>query len=85
MLQMTVSLFIKPIFSFFAVSVLLLASAYLLSPFLVGNYAMAFRYDWMLKVGVSIGVGERIAITLLLLAVLSGLVRFRLYDILESE
>ncbi len=85
MLQMTLSLFIRPMFGFFAVAVLLLASAYLLSPLLIGNYAMAFRYDWMLKMGVSIGAGERIAIIILLLAVLSGLVRFRLYDILESE
>lgn len=85
MLQMTLSLFIRPMFGFFAVAVLLLASAYLLSPLLIGNYAMAFRYDWMLKAGVSMGVGMRMAAILLLLAVLSGLVRFRLYDILESE
>lgn len=85
MLQMTLSLFIRPMFGFFAVAVLLLASAYLLSPLLIGNYAMAFRYDWMLKAGVSMGAGMRMAAILLLLAVLSGLVRFRLYDILESE
>ncbi len=85
MLQMTLSLFIRPMFGFFAVAVLLLASAYLLSPLLIGNYAMAFRYDWMLKAGVSMGAGMRIAAILLFLAVLSGLVRFRLYDILENE
>lgn len=85
MLQMTLSLFIKPIFSFFAVAVLFLASAYLLSPFLIGNYAMAYRYDWMLKEGVSISVGGEVSVVLLLIAVLAGLVRFRLYDILESE
>ena len=85
MLQMTMSLFIRPMFGFFAVAVLLLASAYLLSPLLIGNYAMAFRYDWMLKAGVSMEAGMRIAAILLFLAVLSGLVRFRLYDILESE
>lgn len=85
MLQMTMSLFIRPMFGFFAVAVLLLASAYLLSPLLIGNYAMAFRHDWMLKAGVSMEAGMRIAAILLFLAVLSGLVRFRLYDILESE
>ena len=85
MLQMTMSLFIRPMFGFFAVAVLLLASAYLLSPLLIGNYAMAVRYDWMLKAGVSMEAGMRIAAILLFLAVLSGLVRFRLYDILESE
>ena len=85
MLQMTVSLFIRPMFGFFSVAVLLLASAYLLSPLLIGNYAMAFRYDWVLKAGVSMEAGMRIAVILLLLAALTGLVRFWLYDILESE
>ena len=70
MLQMTMSLFIRPMFGFFAVAVLLLASAYLLSPLLIGNYAMAFRYDWMLKAGVSMEAGMRIAAILLFLAVL---------------
>lgn len=85
MLQMAASMFIRPIFSFFAVAVLLLASAYLLSPLLVGNYAMAFRYDWMLKTGVSISMGTEISIISLLIAIISGLMRFWLYDILENE
>lgn len=84
-LQMTASLFIKPMFSFFAVAVLLLASAYLLSSFLIGNYAMAFRHDWMLKAGVSISAGTGISIILLFIAVFLGIVRFQLYDILENE
>lgn len=85
MLQMMISLFMKPMFSFVAVAVLLLTSAYLLSPFLIGNYAMAFRYDWMLKVGVSVSAGKWISTVILLIAVLIGLMRFRLYDILESN
>ncbi len=85
MLQLTLSLLIRPIFSFFAVAVLFLLSAYRLSPFLIGNYAMAFRYDWMLKKGVSLSAGYAIAAVLLFLSVLCGLVRFRFYDILEKE
>lgn len=85
MLEMTLSLFLKPMFSFFAVAVLFLSSAYLLTPLLIGNYAMAFRYNWMLKEGVSISVGFGVSIGLLLLSALVGLVRFRYYDILESE
>lgn len=85
MLQMTLSLFMKPTAGFFVIAVLLLASSYLLSPLLLGNYAMAFRYDWMLVQGVSMGVGGAMATVLLFLSVLLGLVRFRLYDILESE
>lgn len=85
MMQMTFSLFIKPMFSFFTAAVLLLASAYLLSPLLIGNYAMAFRYHWMLKEGVSISTGGAVCAVLLLLIVILGLVRFRFYDIYGSE
>ena len=85
MLQMTLSLFMKPVFSFFVVACLLLTSAYRLSPLLLGNYAMAYRYNWMLKKGVSISVGFTVSVALLLVSILLGLVKFRFYDILERE
>lgn len=85
MLQMTLSLFVKPVFSFLFVCVLLLASAYLLSPTMIGNYAMLYRHDWMLKSGVSVSVGYGICGILLSVSVVLGLVKFRFYDIIEKE
>ncbi len=43
LLEMVLSLFIKPIFSFLIVSVTLIASAYLYVPWMIGNYAMLLR------------------------------------------
>lgn len=85
MFQMTLSLFVKPIFGFFTVSLLFLASAYRLSSWLIGNYAMIYRYDWMLKTGVSMKVGAGMVASLLFVSVIAGLIRFRYYDILEKE
>lgn len=85
LLQMTFSLFIKPVFGFFTVAAVLLSSAYLLSPALIGNYAMAYRCSWMLKEGVSAASGLILSIILLFLAAFLGLIKFYIYDILESE
>ncbi len=84
MLQMTLSLFVRPMFGFFVAALLLLASAYLMSPVLAGNYAMAYRCDWMLKGGVTGRAGLTVAAALLVAALLLGLVRFHFYDILEE-
>lgn len=84
MLQMTLAIFIKPIFSFLVISILLLTSAYLMSPLLIGNYAMIFRYTWILENGVSVEIGYSISLIILFISIITGTVRFHFYDILES-
>lgn len=84
-LQMTLSLFVKPIFSFLAIAILMLSSAYLFSPWMPGNYAMPLRYEWILVNGISHEPGIIFSVTLLLLSLLSGLYRFRKYDILNNN
>lgn len=85
MLQMTLSLFIKPIYSFFFVLLVFIISAYLLSPVGIGNYAMFLRHDKVLLYnGVSVVYGYVISIILLLLSMLAGSIRFHYYDILEN-
>lgn len=85
LLQMTLSLFLKPLFSFLAMAVLLVSSAYLLSPFVVGNYAMLVRSDRVISNGVSPTVGLAVSIVLIAGSFLVGIVRFRYYDILNRE
>lgn len=85
LLQMTLSLFLKPIFSFLAVAVLMLSSAYFMSPFLVGNYAMPIRYSFMHTKGVRTDVGIIVAVMLILVSLVAGLVRFQHYDILNRD
>lgn len=84
MLQMTLSLFIKPMFSFLFIAIMLLSSAYLLSPLLIGNYAMIFRYTWILKNGVSVETGYKISLILLFISMGVGTIKFRFYDVLEN-
>lgn len=83
--QMTFTLFLKPVFSFGAASVIMLASSYLLSPFLIGNYAMPIRSDKMITNGVNANVGVLFSALIFLICIAAGIVRFRRYDILSRE
>lgn len=85
LLQMTLCLFVKPVFSFFIVAVLLVSSAYLLSPYAPGNYAMPLRYSWIFKGGVSFHVGMIMSAILIIILVAVGLIRFRTYEILNRD
>ena len=84
-LQMTLSLFIKPIFSFFAAAFLMISSAYFVSPYLIGNYAMSIRYNMVMKDGVSITGALVVSLALSTIAVGAGAVRFHQYDILNRD
>lgn len=85
LLQMTLSLFIKPMFSFFAVAFWMISSAYLTSSFLIGNYAMTMRYQMVMKGGVGMPAGIIGSIALIILSVGIGMLRFHTYDILNEE
>ncbi|HBM79808.1 MAG TPA: hypothetical protein DD426_03065 [Clostridiaceae bacterium] len=83
--QMTLCLFIKPLFSFLTVALLMLSSAYLLSPWMVGNYAMIIRSDLVLKKGVNFNIGFIIVLALFVLSFICGMIRFHYYDILNRD
>jgi hypothetical protein len=83
--QMVLSLFIKPIFSFFVTAFLIISSAYYTSPFLIGNYAMPLRNDVVITDGVNWTVGIIVSIVLALAAVIAGSICFRKYDIINRD
>lgn len=85
LLQMTLALFIKPIFSFLTIAFLMISSAYFMSPYLIGNYAMSVRYDMVIKDGVNIGTGIVITLVLIIVATGVGTIRFHQYDILNEN
>ncbi|WP_100066079.1 hypothetical protein [Miniphocaeibacter massiliensis] len=85
LLQMTMSLFIKPVFSFLAVAIIMLSSSYLLSPVMVGNYGMFLRYNWIYEGGVSFNTGVIVLVCLIFTTVVIGLIRFKKYDILDKD
>src|SRR5699024_3132015 len=85
LLQMTLVLFIKPLYSFGTIAVILLSSAYLLSPYLPGNYAMPIRSNDVVENGVSISGGLIMFLIIVLVAFIVGSLYFRRYDILDEE
>lgn len=85
LLQMLLSLFIRPLFSYLVLAAYLAASAYLFSPAFVGNYAMALRADEVMKRGVNPAAGMAVSAALALFAAVFGLVRFRRFDIINCE
>lgn len=85
MVQMVLCLFLKPVFSFLIINISMISSVYLLSPYMVGNYAMILRYDWIYKEGVSYRRGILFFLTLTILSAVIGMIRFRHYDILDRD
>lgn len=84
-IQMLLGLWIKSVYSFMSVCMLLLISAYFQSNVLIGNYAMIIRHSWINEHGIDCGVGILVMCILILLTVIVGLMRFNKYDIIQEE
>jgi hypothetical protein len=83
--QMTLTLFLNPTYSFFANCVLLISSAYIMTPFLPYNYAMPLRYSWIYMYGFSYHYGYIVAGIIAVLSIIIGFIRFARYDIIKKE
>lgn len=84
LMQMTLSLFIRPIYSYMITGALLLASTYYQSPFLIGNYAMPIRSSRIIENGVNPIYGVWLTIGISVVSFLIGLLYFKRYDILRK-
>lgn len=85
LLQMVLSLMVKPIYGFWASMACLLASAYYANPLMIANYAMAIRSDAVITNGINTELGIIIMIKLIISSVIIGGVIFNRYDILNKE
>lgn len=85
MLQMILTLWVKPIFAYVVSCVLLLFSAYFANPVLVGNYAMLFRTGIFTEKGFPLWWGFVAATLLIVLSLLVGCFRVERMDILNRE
>ncbi|SDZ68270.1 hypothetical protein SAMN05421736_13320 [Evansella caseinilytica] len=83
--QMTLVLFIKPLYSFGVTAVIILASVYQLHPFLPSNYAMPIRSEYVIENGMQASDGIAMAICLLVISIIVGCLYFRHYDILNVD
>lgn len=85
MMQMTLSLIVRPIYSFMVTGTILMASAYWQNPLLIGNYGMALRSSNMVADGVNPAVGFWYALGILLISFVIGLLCFSRYDIIKKR
>lgn len=85
MLQMTLCLFLKPIFSFLSCVCLLITSLFWCSPFSLGNGAMTLRSSVMTDNGIKPLVSAVICLAVLFVCVIVGTMKFQSYDILGVE
>jgi len=85
MLQMVLCLIVKPLFSYILSAVIFISSAYYLSPFLPGNYAMALRSSKAVTNGVEGTVGMVYMAFLIVASMLIGLCIVQKCDVLGRE
>lgn len=83
LLQMMLSLIIKPFYSYIVCAVILIGSAYYVNPLMIGNYAMVQRSDIFLKNGVNSVLGLILCMVISVASVIGGIMIFKRYDILN--
>ena len=84
-LQMSLSLVFKPAFAFIFSSVLLISSAYYLTPYFIGNFAMAVRSDKVVSNGLNLTDGIIAAIGMIIIGIIIGVLAIRRHNILSKE
>lgn len=85
LLQMVLSLWVKPIYSFLIICTLLLASAYFQSIVLIGNFAILLRHNWINNDGINWSIGIPLTIILIASLIIIGAIRFKKYNIINHE
>ncbi|MBQ9673115.1 MAG: hypothetical protein IJV39_00625 [Ruminococcus sp.] len=83
--QMCLSLFIKPIFSYIVSVAVCISSAYRINIFLIGNFSMALRSNTVISNGVNDLFGIFILLVLGSVSIIIGKIKFGKYNILNRE
>lgn len=83
--QMLLTLIIRPFASIIVVTAVFMVSAYYVSPFMIGNYAMTQRSICFVSNGVDPVVGVVIMALITVFSIVVSTVLFNRYEILEKE
>ena len=83
--QMALSLVFKPAFAFIFSSVMLISSAYYLTPYLIGNFSMAVRSSKVVSNGVNLTDGIIAAVLMIIIGIIIGILAIRRHNILSKE
>ena len=85
LVQMVLMLCVKPVYSYLSIIVLLVSSAYFMTPFLPGNYAMLWRNAVWCEGGISTALAIVVTITIAVVVVVVGYFIFQKKDILDKS
>lgn len=85
LVQMVLMFCVKPVYSYLTVVVLLVSSAYFMTPFLPGNYAMLWRNNVWCEDGISTYIAIIVDLVVVIAAVVSGYFIFQKKDILDKS
>lgn len=85
LLQLTLSVMIKPLFSYLLLAGLFVAGTYLQSPVLLGNFAMPARNSLLTTIGLPAALGILLCLWIAAGSVLLGQVLFEKMDLLEGR
>lgn len=85
LLQMTVSLLVKPTLSYIVSCIIFISSAYCFSPFFIGNYAMAVRSNLIIGNGMNCLAGIIFSIGISITGIVVGSYIFGRYPILNNK
>lgn len=85
LMQLMLSIVFKPIIAYIISAAICIMSSHSQSLLLLGNYAMAVRSNRVISDGMNSSIGIVSMITLSLVCVVIGALRFRRYDILSKE
>lgn len=85
LLQLLLSLLIKPLFSYFLLAGYFFAGAYFQYPALFSNYAMPARNALLITTGLDMTIGVIISLWISALSVIIGYYVFKSRDILDSD
>jgi len=85
-IQVVLSLFLDPVFSFMLVIGYMVASVFWTSPLLIGSFSMLYRQEWVSgQSEMTLTAGMLWCLCLTALAIIGGIYMFRRKDILPSE
>lgn len=84
LLQTSLALLIKPLYSFAVMVTIMIASVYYFSPFMLGGYTMPIRSDVFALNGLDFWTGFIFSAVVMLFSIFIGLLLFRQRDIMKN-
>jgi len=85
MLQMTLAFYINPIVSYVIIIAIYIFSAFHMKWFMMGNYLMMYRNEFINIRGVHLGISLIVDAGVIAISTVAGYLYFRSYDVLDKD